>query len=203
MTKREESKARARQALAYHEAGHAVMAHRNELHSAYVTIVPNAEQESQGHCALAHPDGFQPDVALSPEDEVHLRASIEMCLAGDAAWARLMGRHSWQVASSDYHRAVDLATYMTGDIEETEAYLKWLRVRVKGTIGQPLVWAQVEALAAALLARETLSEDEVREVLYQAVRQYHTDVRGRPWPTPESVRVRDTALFVVAPGGDA
>jgi Peptidase family M41 len=204
MTKREESKARARQALAYHEAGHAVMALRNELHSAYVTIVPNAEQESLGHCAaLAHPDDFRPDVELSPKDEVYLRTSIEVYLAGDAAWARLMGRHNWQAASNDYHQAVDLATYMTGDIKETEAYLKWLRLRVEGTIGQPLVWAQVQAVAAALLARETLSEDEVRAVLFQAFQQYHTDTTGRPWPTPESVRVRDTALFVAATGGDA
>jgi len=170
---------------AYHEAGHAVLAHRYELHYDYVTIVPDPEQGSAGHCSPVHfPDDFHPDVSLSAEEEVWLRKYLEMTLAGDAAVTRLRGRHNWRGAAADYHEALHDAVYLTSTDEDEEALalLKWLQVRVKFTMQTERVWAQVEALAAALLARDTLTEDEVEAVLLQARREHFTRVTGKVLP---------------------
>lgn len=60
---------------------------------------------------------------------------------------------------------------MTGSPEEPGAYIEWLRIRTKALLGQPLVWAGVEAAAAAAaahLAERTLSGRRMRDIVQSA-----------------------------------
>ena len=61
-------------------------------------------------------------------------------------------------------KAFDLATYVTGSLEETEAYTNWLFARANGLIEQPIHWAAVEALATELLKRLAVLERELSGV---------------------------------------
>jgi hypothetical protein len=45
------------------------------------------------------------------------------------------------------------------------AYVEWLRCRTVSLLRSPLVWAQVEVLATALLERGDMSERRARELI--------------------------------------
>ena len=70
--------------------------------------------------------------------------------------------------SSDYHSAVELISYFTGSDRKSEAYLKLLRIRAEQTLTMPGSWECVDALAAALLDRKTLSATEATKIIQAA-----------------------------------
>lgn len=59
---------------------------------------------------------------------------------------------------------------VTRDPEENEAYLEWLRRRALGLIAIPEIWAAVEAVAGALLARGALSYRETSDTVAGVLR---------------------------------
>lgn len=71
---------------------------------------------------------------------------------------------SWH-AQADYHSAINMLSYFAPNAAELTAYFKLLRIRVDLLFDVPYKWAQVEALAAALLERHTLSAEEAVDVI--------------------------------------
>ena len=93
-----------------------------------------------------------------------------VALAGPEAERRFVGRRNNIRAASDDGRAVEVALKADGHGAAATAYLKWLRLKVAEMLAVPHVWAQVQAVAAALLERDTLGGDEMISICRAAVR---------------------------------
>ena len=156
-----EKRRRAIAATAYHEAGHAVAAWWFCLKYKHVTIRPNAD--SLGHMLHSVPNWFRPDIESS--DRVFLRAQrhIITSFAGQLAEAKLRGRPPRFGMESDNQNAVDMALRFCGSRETTEAYLRYCWLMARDLVNER--WPQIEALAAALMERETLNHLDAIEVI--------------------------------------
>jgi ATP-dependent Zn protease len=88
---------------AYHEAGHAVVGHILRRRFKYVTIDPDAEQETFGHLSWVRyksMEQWQPD--LYPERyRSRFERMIMMSLAGVVAEGLITGHHEWRYAHRD------------------------------------------------------------------------------------------------------
>jgi len=100
------------------------------------------------------------EVGMGPE-------KLESAVA--EAWATKYGGaaadYETMIVGGDYHAAFELADKVSGGNEEGAAYLEWLVRRTENLLRMPGFKARVEAVAHALLERETLAGDEVREAM--------------------------------------
>jgi hypothetical protein len=127
-----------------------------------VTIVE--DQDALGHC-LGTPfaKNFDPDRAYC---DARIRRLLEdqiMILCGGmAAQARVDDDESRVLldGSSDMEKAIELATYATGNENEAEAWVEWLRLRTQRAVSNKVWWAGIQSLATALLQRQTMSGRE-------------------------------------------
>jgi hypothetical protein len=153
---------------AYHEAGHAVVAHVLGRRFGGVTAV--AEASALGRCRYAEERNFDPDLPgmySGPQVQRVLENQIVGYLAGPIAQGILTGEKSWRETSGrgDVARAVDLAMYVTGDIGEAEAYLARLWLEAENLLKLPENWGAVRALAAELVEARHVGEDQAREII--------------------------------------
>src|ERR1019366_4190703 len=80
-------------------------------------------------------------------------------LAGQIAEAIHAGRRPAHYShSADDDHAVNIAMEVCGSAEQCSAWLKWLFVATRDHLSLQHVWPAVEALAAELMRRETISE---------------------------------------------
>jgi len=145
---------------AYHEAGHAVAIWKL-LNRAprETTIAPR--QEIAGYVLHANPlRGLRLETDDSSRAETEIHQGIMICLAGAVAQRRFAPRsiRGWH-PRNDYQRAADLATRVCGSDIEVNAMLRWLQIRTENLIETG--WREVEAVANALLERDTLSSEEI------------------------------------------
>ena len=159
---------RALKRIAYHEAGHAVMHVLEHIPFRHVTIVP--DEESSGHVhGNPQPKSFQPEWDNSTRMERRAEALVRIDFAGQVAEQILRGRKSWKQGSQcDLGNAVDMLCYLAGGGDTLDAYLHLLLLETRNILQQPWNWAMVEAVAAALLRRKTLSAREVRRLSKEA-----------------------------------
>lgn len=158
---------------AYHEAGHAVAAFLMRRRVLSVTIVPDEDAGSLGHNRYGVLPNIHPDYEIDSRTVRVIEREIVVSLAGWAAEARLDAsarREASYLGDDDWHKAYDLATYVTGSPEEMEAYVNWLWVRAKYMIALPPQWAAVKGLASDLLERRRIGGRRVREVIKTAMR---------------------------------
>lgn len=159
---------------AYHEAGHAVAAYLQRRRVLYVTIVPEPENNTLGHCALRRPPGWSmPDASNDCKTRARAESQIIISLAGHAAVEALKGRPARQKQAgswADWDAAISLAANMTGSPEETEAYLNWLWARTADLIRLPWNWAAVHVLAYELLKQHRIGERRARAIISEAIR---------------------------------
>lgn len=108
---------------------------------------------------------FNPE--LNEDGWTRLRAEhkILCSLAGPAAETQFTGRENHVGAGCDHHQAVDLASYLIREQKELEAYLAYLYLKAENILKVPEHWAMVEALAKALLEKETLSSREAHKIM--------------------------------------
>jgi hypothetical protein len=157
---------------AYHEAAHAVAAlwERATLKSA--TIVPSAEADGVTH----HRNilfGRDVDCDASTANRLRMERLVRVCLAGPAATEKLgmSGPPRLLHPGEDEPRALDYISFFTSSIEETEAYYALLAIQAKQFLERPGVWAQVTAVAGALLAAKTLPGKKLRQIAREAFEQ--------------------------------
>ena len=72
------------------------------------------------------------------------------------------------IVGGDYREALDLCQWVSGGEDECAAYLGWLDQRTRNMIEREDFWPAVEAVAAALDVKKTLSGSAAREVISQA-----------------------------------
>jgi ATP-dependent Zn protease len=114
-------------ATAYHEAGHAVAYFLSGRKFRAVTIQPN--DDYLGCVEGFDANGFGPDTSSTSRKRSLIERNINCSLAGPIAEAQHTRTRNHVGASSDYHGACELASYICGSNEEIAAYLKWLEVR--------------------------------------------------------------------------
>jgi len=188
-----------KKSVAYHEAGHAVVANYLGFPFKYVTIEPDADEGSEG--CLAHDESALkaalrrsvyrdrdieiPDDVLSWAREelwadhgemeeivrgVFIDKSIKVSLAGAIAQ-----RHFVPDEYDTHHDAADrqqAANFLLSDPpSEKWVELKWelLEIETESFIKTRWARCQIEAVTEALLERKTLTSDEVRKVATDAL----------------------------------
>jgi hypothetical protein len=153
-----------KEATAYHEAGHAVMRLELGRRPRAATVKPDERKGTLGH--IAH-RATKLDVDYFDPNDWRLRrwadTEIMTALAGPEAERRYSGRRNNVGARSDDERTKDVAWWSEESSERTQAYLTWLSLKVQAYVSSEQVWKGVEAVATALLEKETLSGKEVRE----------------------------------------
>lgn len=153
---------------AYHEAGHAVAAYFENIKVKQATIVPDDDffgmvthQQIQKHIRDALEFG-----SITPTKRARTESFIIVSLAGSIAEQKHRGRSNYVGSAQDRHDAVELVSRLSGSEEEANAYLKWLHVRAANLI--KIHWWAVDAVAKALLDSETLTGDELQQVIRTA-----------------------------------
>jgi hypothetical protein len=155
------------EAIAYHEAGHAVVGHCDQYHPRIkmVTINPDKNDDTLGRCFnRGFGRRFDPEVTVTPAMRVKMEAVIVTTLAGPEAEKRLRGRYNHRWASSDRQSALNLITYLVGSDEELQAYLNLLHVRAKNAVA--LYWDLIEKVAQALLFEKEFNGDRLLDVMF-------------------------------------
>ena len=152
---------------AYHEAGHAVVSVLERRPIIAVTIEPDGEYLGR---VLNSPMGksFQPEIDSGRRTRSLIEAEIRICFAGCLAESKRVGREVRAGAEQDLDVAANLATYATGSVEETSAYLEWLMVATRQLIAQKHHWKAIETLAAQLVLQTTLSGRAAKKVIIAA-----------------------------------
>ena len=115
-----------------------------------------------------HPPGawYESDLARTDTRVRRFSEQIAMAgLAGGLAEKRLTGRHNHKGASHDYRLVAHWTEPVCYSPREHQAYIEWLARRTEALIENDFLWEQIEAVADALLARESLTAREMKAVL--------------------------------------
>jgi ATP-dependent Zn protease len=136
----------ARQATAYHEAGHAVIAMALGRPVRAVSILPNGD--FLGTCHF-HKGVFRPS-------KDWLEQEILIAVAGVAAEAIHTGEHAWEGATRDFQYARRLAARRAGD-RQAERLLRRSLAKVENLFADEQHWKAVELIAAELLQHGAIS----------------------------------------------
>lgn len=149
-----------REAIAYHEAGHAVVAWRKRIAIRSVSIA--REVESHGRVTFAKLGRVRPE-AFDRWAERH----IATALAGPLAQRRRMPAsvRGWH-GQGDFRFCTEMALRMQGSGELATAYLRWMEISTSALVDAN--WQHIERLAAALLDGQTIEGKDVVPILIGA-----------------------------------
>jgi hypothetical protein len=150
-------------AVAFHEAGHAVMGWH--LGVAFRTISIRGTPRCRGWV------WFCRDFSPGPHtvDKSALERAVLVYLAGPLAAWPYERRFRAPSAQHDLERAYRLIEQGCGSDEETRDRWARLRERAWNVLGRDDLWRAVSALARVLLARGTLTGREARTIIARAV----------------------------------
>lgn len=177
-----------REAIAYHEAGHACHGALLKLHAGRVSIIPNSAGEDgrfyYGHAVFDPFPAWARRGSASPgRVQLLVQRHIGMLLAGEIAETHYAGdaEGGRARAQSDRERVYDLAGLVCRSSEEMDVYIAWLTVRTRRTVTGEISWLVIEAVATALLHHGTLSARAIRRTIagaYQAMMAPLLEQRG-------------------------
>jgi hypothetical protein len=156
-----------RELLAYHEAGHAVLARVLRMGLRRVTIVWDPEQECPGLCVSGRGGDVSPYPTTSGSRASHqryIRKRILLLWGGLAAEAIHYGRDSRRDASADEQEIAGLLyeADCAGD-EDRSTYMDRLWCEAQAILAAH--WRAVEALARALLERGELQGKSANRIM--------------------------------------
>lgn len=173
-------------ARALHEAGHAVAAHH--LGVAFRSVVLRHDEPSLGCVlidrALPRLDGLElayaPVEAVSARLRRRIEAHLMVSCAGPAAEAMHSGAAAGHCAVHEEDRVQALLDLATKSPDEREHFLGWLQARTRTLLECEVTWAEVTAVAEALLARRALTRRDVSEVAAEGVDRWERSRLRRP-----------------------
>jgi hypothetical protein len=159
-------------ATAYHEAGHAVVRYwaGREAGTAHAFKSASIEEDADSLGRVIHNSPgawFQPDIATDSRTRKRLETEIMGSLAGFLAVERAGYPNASDGSEKDLSTAAMLAGYVCGSVEETEAYIEWLRLRTVALLGREFVWRGVVALATALESTGTIRWREAKSLIVE------------------------------------
>jgi len=166
-------------ATAIHEAGHAVVAISHELPITSLTIQPGEEYRGR----VVYPgvpdyvsDEGHPEFSYDKERnymEAHALSSFAGSIA-EFEYYRTIGKpkpEQWMGdnsgAQEDRNQAYEWVTRLIASEEELQPYTDWLFVRAKTRV--TLYWEPIQAVQEALLQQTTLTGENVKNVIRQAI----------------------------------
>jgi hypothetical protein len=164
------------QAMAYREAGRIAAAFELGIciRPRGISIVRSDEYRGRAHLILQLEN--LDSVILTDEMRLEAEKHAIMSLSGVEAqrkYRRSSGRS--HLTSNDYGDAVGIMAYFFPETHELDAYVRFLSQRAKNIMAAPQVWERVEALAAALIERHTLSVEEAEQVMWEAAVAFTSD----------------------------
>ncbi len=151
----------ARRRLAYHEAGHAVVARYLGVELTEVTI------ERRGRY-LGRVEALVPDPARHARRRPRLGDAVRqaaICLAGSVAEKRVHEWVEWRGSSDDRTMALAVLEAATGSLPQTTALMEYAWAVTRDFLHDERAWAAVERVAAALLERGTLRLRELKRLI--------------------------------------
>lgn len=149
------------QAIAHHEAGHAVADVRFGFTSNIVTIIPNQSQHSLGDAGSVDGDYLRPNGTIDAERAGEI---VIACLAGYAAEVQYAPSSKSQAvrgASDDFAKATDVLNILRqlGPIKDIKVWQQQARDFVKQN------WKAIETVCSALLECKTLDGQSVEHII--------------------------------------
>ncbi|MGH2352822.1 MAG: hypothetical protein ACRDI2_15500 [Chloroflexota bacterium] len=153
--------------MAYHEAGHAVIAHLYGGAIHRVSIVPTlgSTPERPTTSAVSPDAPARAGVGRHASAVDQTRQQLSAILAGEAADALRSGQ-AHPVSTSDRDLARTLALDLAGgDASKADAIVEAELTRTRDLLQRPDTWARVEAIAQALLRHRTLEGERLQALL--------------------------------------
>jgi len=148
-------------AVAYHEAGHAVVALALGRPVQLVTVLP--DKQRLGRCEFGKGK-------TKPTDD-WLEREVLIALAGLAAEARYTGRYDWGGAQQDLRGVEQLASLRAGT-KHWERLSRRLLAKVEHLLEQPGHWRAVELIAAELVRAGEISGRAAKHFFEQGLAQF-------------------------------
>jgi hypothetical protein len=153
---------------AYHEARHAVAAVALNVAIGKKGVSILSDQDSVGRLYTHKHVSGDPQSLLTGRMRLRLEETTIVSLADEIA------QRKYRPSSVDRHHAgsdrdFDRLSCMVGNPRELVAYWRWLLIRAENLVNSPPRWAQIEAVAKALMERKTLSASEVRQICVDAL----------------------------------
>ena len=151
--------------IAYHEAGHAVVAFNERVAIHSITI--KACRDYAGRVIRANPyQGIKLNIDNTLRSRNRVRAVVRVLLAGFIAQKmKYPDSYRSHHDKTDRQTAADLILRIASP-STPDASLKLLGLEVRDTLTAQ--WYQVEALARELLKQRTLSREAVRKIIMDA-----------------------------------
>ena len=167
-------------AIAYHEAGHAVAAWRLGLKFRRVTI--KSEDDSLGHVLnVRGPKWLNDEIGVigSVRARLHAERYIVYGMAGQIAEEKFRGHrpHPWTHSDDDRSAIVLAMRAIPGSQRTVNAFLHYCFENARDIINSQ--WPQVTAVAAALLAQQTLTYEETLEVIMPGAKAFEVEPEAR------------------------
>lgn len=150
--------------IAYHEAGHAVMARLCGAEVRLVTIEPDRDDgpERQGDTQVVWRRAHAADRA-------HAKRAVQVALAGPVAEMIYSGEpyHPSLVAewAADWREAWEAAALLHRDERVRLKYLEDVSIELYHRLRDDELWAALASLADHLLAHDTLDGEQVEEIV--------------------------------------
>lgn len=150
--------------VAYHEAGHVLMAVLLGGEVRLVTIEPDNEDgpDRQGDTQVAWPRS-----RMTPQEFAEI--SVQVSLAGPVAEMLYTGDpyHPGLIAewAADWQEAWDAATALYSDQRKLLAYLEQQSINLCHRLKRDVAWACLASIADHLLAHATLEGEQVEEIV--------------------------------------
>ena len=158
------------EAIAYHEAGHAVAAWRTGVRIKALSIVPQDDTDGR----MTHVQYFKGQEVEASNSEATRRRIENMaivCCAGGWAQRRFHPRSQWRIGTQgDYAQCEDLLSRLVGYTDTAQAYFNLIDLQARDLIYGAHNWPLVEVLAAALIDQQEMTGKQVRETLIEAER---------------------------------
>lgn len=167
-------KERQLRATAHHEAGHAVAAWRFGMRFKHVTL--KAGDGTLGQMLRGRsPKWFKPDMDSSDRTRLRAEHDIIVSFAGQVAECKFLGRRPRFGMEGDNQSALNMATYFCSSMSSAEAYLNYCFLTSRDLVNSH--WREIEAVAEALLDRESLSHEETLEVITPGANAVRTSLQ--------------------------
>jgi hypothetical protein len=157
--------------IAYHEAGHAIVAFVLHRRFTHVSIIP--KDDTLGHVNISkHAPSFQPESDYTGATRNLCEKEAMVCLGGVIAERVEIGRANLKGSHQDIVEAFDWCIYHCGTQEEANAYVDWLWERTKSIVTFDAQRVAIKALAKELMVRKYIGERTARKIIRLAFDDY-------------------------------